>query len=1044
MKTNVRIVSVINVLRCQNKNCFGLLKRSMLLLFISIGIQALYVNQIRAAGSYPENNKQYEPLVGLTTPQQGNLVVKGNVQDSTGEPLISVTVYEKGTSNGSLTDLDGNYTIQLQNPNGVLVFSYIGFETEEKPVNGNQVINVILRAATTELDDVIVVAYGTQKKSSVTGSIAIVKGDDLKNVTAPNVASMLQGKVAGVSVSGTSGKPGQATKIRIRGKGSMMDSESNDPLWVIDGVVGGLTSQLNPNDIESISILKDASATALYGSRATNGVILVTTKSGKMGTNTIRVDAKLGIATLQRGNLKMMNSKELYDYTDAAFKNRGVEGAALSWFRPELMENDTDWFDFVTQNALSQNYTISYTMGNEKTRAFLSADYYSEEGTVKGYDYQRFTVRSNVDHKVNDRLTLKTRISGNYWEDDSQEYSIYSSNTYLPWDTPYNSNGIIKTGKEGTDFDTSSNPKDLWFGCDGNNFLYDNQFNWARGRQFGIDGNFGLEYRITEYLVFESTNNIGFRYHQTEQYVDPNSISGQSRKGYVEDGTQYTNNKYANQLLRFNHSFNNLHDVSAFLGFEYSDFYFHSNAAGGRGIPPGGETVNVSAAPVTATSNKYMSKTMAYYFNTNYTYDNRYMLQFSFRRDGSSKFGRNNKFGNFFTIGGGWNMHNEAFMKSVDFVNQLKLRVGYGSVGNAPNAMYAHMGLYRLSYNYNEQAAAFPSQLANRDLTWEKCYTTNFAVDARLFDRLNITAEYYIKNTSDLLYVVDLSTLTGYQSQYRNVGAVKNTGVEFTISPEIIKTKDWFWTIDFNIGYNKNRIKELYNDNAPQIQGKKRREVGYDMDTWYLKEWAGVDAATGEPLWFKVDEDGNKSVTKSEADATRVMLGTGSPKVTGGILTNLSYRDFTLGASFAFATGHYVYHSGREAYDSDGTEIQFNTMRLHKGWVRWEKPGDIASHPQVIHGGNNKANVESSRYLEKGDFFKMQSLSLSYTIPSKLLNKIKLGSASVYVSAENLFILTPFSGPDVEIASGDSNSGVAEATGYPTPRRVSFGLNFSF
>lgn len=979
-------------------------------------------------------NKTENTTLAVT---QQTTKVSGVIVDAVnGEPIIGANVVVKGTTNGTSTDFDGNFSLDV--PAGAtLVVSYIGYLNQEVPASGTN-LTIRLKEDTQALDEVVVVAYGTQRKSSITGAISTVNADKLKTITSPNVSSMLQGKVAGVSVSQSSGKPGEGANITIRGRGSI--SSTTTPLWVVDGVVGGLTSDLNPNDIETLTVLKDGSATALYGSRGANGVILVTTKNAKLGVNRIDVSVKLSSVEATKGSFDVMNAKELYEYTEAAFKN-STTGTAYSWFTPALLENDTDWWDIATQTALSQNYNLSYTTGTEKLKSYLSADYYDEEGTVKGYDYQRFTVRNNLNYTVNDRLSIKTKVSGSYSKTFDQQRSLYSALTYLPWDTPENSLGEIKTGKEGTDISSGKDMKDYWFGRDASNYLYDLQYNWSKSRRLAVDGTFALDYKIMDGLMFESTNNIGYRYYMSESYTDPNSQSGLSTNGSVYNYQDYTNNIYTNQLFRYTKTINEVHDLSAFLGYEYSENYTKLNSLKGTNIPIGGEVIGVATTPAEMSGDQYSWKALGYYFNANYAFDNRYLFQFSFRRDGSSKFGKDNRYGNFFTVGGGWNLANEVFLKDSKIINELKLRASYGSTGNTPPSNFSHMGLYQINLNYNTRPAAFPFQMANRKMSWEKAYTTNIGVDARLFDRLGVSTEFYLKNTSGLLYSAKLSALSGYGSRWLNEGKMKNTGVEVTLSPEIIKTKDWNWSMDINLGYNKNEITELAGGKESEVSGNTIREVGYALGTYYMKEWAGVDPLDGTPRWFAVDEEGNKSIVKSEAEATLVRLDKRSlPDFTGGIHTSLSYKEFTLSASFTFASGFYIYHSGRQNYDNDGIEIQYNSMKLKKGWSRWEKPGDIATHPEVRSGGNNLSNAVSSRYLERGDFLKLRNLSLAYTVPNKILQATGFKSANVALSAENLFTLTEFSGVDPELGVNGNDVGA----GYSIPRRFSISINLGF
>jgi TonB-linked SusC/RagA family outer membrane protein len=966
-------------------------------------------------------------LAGATSSLAAHRVT-GLVKTTTDEALIGVSVVEKGSTNGTMTDAAGSYSINLSSPSSVLVFSYVGYVAQEIQVNGASALNVALAVDETGLDEVIVVAYGTQKKSSVTGAIAVVNSEELKTVTSPNVNTMLQGKVAGVQVLNTSGKPGEAAQIRIRGKGTF--NSSLDPLWVVDGVVGGTGAQLNPNEIASISVLKDAAATALYGSRATNGVILVTTKSGRMGEAKVDVSAKLGVAQQQLGNFRLMNSQELYDYTSSM---SGKETAGLSkWFNEDLLEHNTDWFDFATQPAMYQNYTLSYTVGNEKYKSFLSADFYNEEGTVKGYDYNRYSLRSNTDYTVNKRLTLKAKLSGSYWHDDYRQHSLYSAMTYLPWDYPYNEDGSIRTGKEAD-----------WHGRDASNYLYNQQFNWSRGKQLGVTANVGFDYKLTDYLIFESNNNVGYRYHLTETYEDPRSIGAEEYSGSISASNSFNATRYSNQLLRFNRIFADVHSVSAFLGYEYSDSRSESNSATGRGIPAEGEVLKVAANPygVDGTIGEWAMQSA--YFNANYTYNDRYMAQFSYRMDGSSRFSKKERYGGFFTVGAAWSIHHESFMQGVEAINMLKLRASYGSIGNTPGSgNYGYMSVYSLSTMYYGVPAAFPSRLGNPDLTWEKCYETNVALETRIFDRVGLSIDYYNKNTSDLLYYVTLTSITGYAGQYQNVGELNNKGVEVTLSPDIISAKDFTWTMDVNVGFNKSKIVKLY-DGKSQISGLKIREEGAPIDTWYTYDWAGVDMYTGEPNWYIHNADGTKTLTSDYSKASRIKKGSSNPDFSGGLMTTVSYKGLSLAAAFAFVAGNEIYHYAREFYDNDGAYPQYNSMALADGWKRWEKSGDIATHPKPIAGGNKDSNKPSSRYLEDGSFIRLNSLILSYSLPAALLKRAGVKSAGISLSGENLFTITKFSGADAELGAGSDN-GVSDASIYPAVRRFSLGLNLTF
>lgn len=967
--------------------------------------------------------------------------VRGRIVGEDGDPLIGATVRVKGSNVVTISDKSGNFELPGTYRDATLQIIYVGYVTRE--VQARLANTVLLEKDESMLEEVVAVAYGTQKRSSVTGSIATLKEKELTTVTTPNVNGMLQGKVAGVQVLNTSGRPGENPVIRIRGKSSLGGDNTIEPLWVIDGVVSGTGAQLNPNEIESISILKDASATALYGSRATNGVVLVTTKSGRVGENTISASAKFGTAVQHLGNFRLMDGPELYDYT-VAMQN------ALSHYtwlndKDALLSHNTDWFDFATRTGVVQNHTVSHILGTEKIRNFLSFDYYKELGTVKGYDFERFSFRDNVSYSFNDKLKVHLKVAGSYRDTDDRQHSIYNAMTYLPWDYPINPDGTVRTGKEtgmGTALD--------WHGRDMSNYLYNTQYDYIRNKQIGINGNFGFDYRLTDWLTFESNNSIGFRFQRQLGYTDPRSIGSESTGGQIENKTYLATTRYANQLLRFAKMFNGVHNVNAFLGYEYSDYMYESTDAIGQSIPIDSEVLDVAGKAYEVKGGKSENATRSIYFNTNYVYDDKYSAQFSFRRDGSSKFGPENRFGNFWTVGAAWSLDKEDFLKEASFVDALKFRISYGSVGNSSSLdNYSYLSVYALNTNYVGIPAAFPNVLGNPGLTWEKGYETNFGVDASLFQRLNLTVEYYIKNTSDLLYSRKLSALTGYNSRYENIGALKNNGIEVSLSGDIVDANDWAWSLGGNFGYNKNKITELANNNSDQFPddtSNKIFRVGEDRDTYYLPEWAGVDVYTGAPLWYAYDPvTGARSVVTDRAKATRVLAGSSTPKYTGGINTSLTYKQITLSAIGTFATGNKIYHAARQFYDNDGAYPTYNSMSLtsNSDWVRWQQPGDIATHPQAVSGGNNGSNELSTRYIEDGSYFRLSNVTLAYNLFDKLLSKANMKNAQIYISGENLWTLTKFSGADVEAGIGKSNGTYATDI-YPSVRRFSMGINFSF
>lgn len=984
---------------------------------------------------------------GATSPavetvwQQGTIVVKGVVVDETGQTVIGANVVEKGNEeNGAITDVNGKFTLTVKK-GATLLISYIGYLTQE--VKATDSMRVTMAEDTGLLDEVVVVGYGMQRKSSITGSISSIKNDQLKDVTTPNVANMLQGKVAGAVVTPTSGRPGGGVSIRIRGIGSIRGNV--EPLWVIDGVVGASSADLNPNDIETISILKDGSATALYGSRGANGVIQVTTKRAAMGTSQLDVSAKFSVSQLQKGNLEMMSGAEYYDYLRTAYENAGTLDSQ-TWLQPYLRERNFDWWDLATQNALSQNYNIGYRYGNDKIKAYVAGDYYTEEGTIKGYDYDRFTFRSNTDYTVNDRLTLKAKIAASYKETFNQEHSLaYTS--YTPWDTPWDSQGNLKDGSQGVpsgDAALTANPDDYWYSDGGYNYLYDRHLGWSKSRNNGIDLGVGLDFKILEGLTFESNNRFGFSNNYSSTYSDPNSIAGAGKGGSFYDGESNSRSIYASQLLRFLRTFGEKHEINAYLGYDYDEYRYWDLSATAYRIYQGAEIINAGADDPTASGSKSEKKNAALYLNVNYSFDGKYLLQGMVRRDGSSLFGSGKRWATFWSVGAGWNIHKENFMSQQNWIDELKLRASYGISGNQPSGAYEWATVYGYTSQYANEIAFLSNYQGNPNLSWEQTGNLDVGLDIRLFDRLDITFDYYLKKVKNLIYLRHLSAVTGFNRQTANDGKMENTGVELTVTPEIIRTKDWYWDISFNMGYNHNEVTYLPDGDDLTMQAV---AVGYPYLNWYMQEWAGVDTMTGKPLWFKVDETtGEKTVTSNYNEATRVLLDASpTPKITGGLSTRLTWKGLSLNANFTFATGAKIYNGMRAgALDRDAERPSQPAMKLADGWTRWEKPGDIATHPQLIAGGNNNASSTSTRYLESGDYFKLKSLTLSYSFPKEWLKPMKIQDAALTIGGENLFTITKFSGQDPEILLSSSYNGSAGSFGYPTVRRFTVGLNVNF
>ncbi len=979
--------------------------------------------------------------------QGQSYTVKGTVTDNTGQTVIGTTVTEKGASTRpAITDVDGKYSIIVSGPNAVLVFTSMGYVTLEQTVDGRTTVDVTLNEDAKQLDEVIVVGYGVQKKSSLTGALAAINDKKLLTSTTPKVENMLNGKAPGVFVVPGSGQPGQGAKIVIRGKTTV--NESTDPLWVIDGViVGNGSGDLNPADIETMTILKDAASTAIYGSQGSNGVIVVTTKKGRAGNATVNFSAKAGINKLNRGNLKVMNGSELYDLY-ASFSN--VEALnTIPWWTPELRNRNYDWWDGATQTGATQDYSLSIHGGTDKLNIFASLGYYDETGAVKGYDYAKYTARVNVNYKMFDWLTIKPIVSISRRDIYDQQHSVSAMYSNLPWDSPYKKDGSL------VDIGTNGDP--VWVNAQNTNYLYDLQWNYSTSRNYEFMGNFDFDIKLTDWLTFASVNNYKFGEYTSMAYTDPRSSGGQSSGGSLENYFSGYDRIYTNQLFRINKTFSELHSINGILAYEWNEYNGQTTTGVGTNIPPGAEIADLAATPNAVKGGKSQWAVQSFFANANYSYANKYFLQGSLRRDGASNFGRNKQYGNFFSISGAWSVHEEAFFENISpLINNLKLRISYGSTGNRPGTLYPQYTLYTLSknYSYNGVPGALISSVGNDNMTWETSYTANAGLDMGFFDnRLYFSFDIYNKNTSGLLYQTPLPGVWGVTSVWRNVGEVRNRGLELNIGGDIIRSIDMRWNIEANIGLNRNKVTKLYGNKQEMIVGdgsgiagsaNKMIKPGYDMDTWYLTEWAGVNPDNGSPQWYTTDAGGNRVITSDYADASKnpVMLDAYTPKFYGGFNTTFNYKNFDLNAVFSFSVGGKIYNYNRSEYDSDGTYTDRNQMKLMKGWSRWQKPGDIATHPVATYQNKSNSEKASSRFLEDGSYLKLRSVNIGYNIPVHIKY---IAGIRVYVSGENLFTVTDYSGVDPEIPPKDGTviTGVNTSV-YPSTTKVMFGINITF
>jgi TonB-linked SusC/RagA family outer membrane protein len=957
--------------------------------------------------------------------------ISGKITDKNGEPLAGVNVSVKGTSIGIMTDVSGTFSLNVPGGTNTVVCSFIGMKTQEIDVLNRSVINVVMEADLIGIKEVEVVAvgYSSKQRSQLSSSVSVVSSEELNDATSNSIGNLLQGKAPGLVISNESGNPSTSSTITIRGSSSITAGSS--PLMVVDGIIGG---NANPNDVESITILKDAAATGLYGSRASNGVIIITTKSGKAGKTKVSLNVVNGFNQASFGKFKMMNSQQIYDLQKSFWP-----AATFATLRPaSLLETNTDWVKLGFRTGLTKDYTISVTGGSDKTQFYGSANYYHEDGTLNHTGNEAFNIRSNISHFITDKVKLSLKFNGysrNYEDEASGgDGALRNSVNNMPFDNPYKDDGTLKIGTETG-----------WTGQKNDNFLHGWQYNFDKSKQQSIDIDANLDYYIIPNLTFMTYNRASYAETKRELYYDVRSKAG-AGLGYLTNDFSFMNKLITSNRLKYDKSFG-LHSINAIAVVEAEKNFNDQNRMYGSGIAPGLHVMDAAATitksgthPGYTTENAFSKELI----QVDYSYSSKYFAVASLIRESSSRFGANNRDALFYTLGTSWIISNEDFMKKLSVINMLKIRASYGSVGNADISNYQSLGLYSYSAQYAGNSASIPSQIPNPDLTWEKANILDFGVDLDLLKRISITFDWYDKTSNGLLLDVPLPYTSGYPSVTRNVGSIRNRGFEINLVTQNFSKGNFKWETSFNFALNRNKVMKL-NEGKDITINNIRVSEGRDLYSWYMRKWAGVDPQNGDPLWELVNSDGTITNTNNYNNATMQFVGTASPDFTGGLNNRFSYKGLSLTAFFNFVEGNLVNNYERYHYDSDGAYTGLNQMIPASGWTRWEKAGDIATTPLSVYGGNKSSNKTSSRYIEDGSYIRLRNITLDYQFPASLLSKVKIASAKIYVSGDNLWTGTRFSGMDPEVSfSMASNTIGSYPLKYPISKKILIGIVLDF
>ena len=965
-------------------------------------------------------------FAGLPVLAQSEVKVVGLVTSADDRlPMIGVAVMA-GPGNGVITSLDGEYEIHVA-PGTELTFSSIGFLDEKVVVPQTETFtcNVVLQTETMKLDDAVVIAYGVRKKGTVAGSVATVKSDKLENTASAAFDQALQGQVAGLTVLSSTGEPSASATMTIRGTNSI--NSGTAPLYILDGVAISASdfNTINPADIESMSVLKDASSTSIYGARASNGVIVITTKRGRnMDRPNINYRMQMGISSMAHGNWDLMNTAERIRYEKETGMSAGQNYELLS-------RTDVNWMDAVfNDRAMLQSHEVSVSGANDKTNYYFSGGYYNQDGIAPGSQFERYSMRFNFEQQMSGWLKMGTNTMFNFQniqQADEGDYTlvtpISAARFMLPYWNPFKKDGSLASIKDGSWTGQGQNPLE---------WLENNPVTYKKYKVFSM---VFAEFNIYRNLVFRSQFSADFSHttglSKSFPSYPPNLGEGKAARS-SSDGL---NLQWGNTLT-YRFDIDNIHDFNFLLGHEWQNY--HSE---GFSVSTQGQTNDKLTDISTATRATGWSSTSAsdysrvsFFGRGEYNFADRYYAEVSLRTDGSSRFGRNNRWGLFGAVGFMWNMRNEDFMADKrEWLTMSQISFSSGTAGNSEIPNYEHLALIGGGHGYVGDSGVAPVQPGNESLTWESTWTSNLGFHFGFWNRLNVDFELYCKRTTDMLMEVPKSYAesNGYGYVWDNVGAMLNMGAELNLTATVITYKDFNWTVNANAGYNHNRIVELYNgvNEYETANTSTKLVVGHPLGEFYINRYAGVNPANGDALWY--DKDGN--ITNELRDEDRVLVGKSYlAPWQGGFGTAFSWKGLSLSAQFGWVADRWMLNNDRYFDESNGRFATYNQSR--RLLDRWKQPGDITDIPR--HGIFTEFD---SRLLEDASFLRLKNLNLSYSLPSDLLKKTGfIRGLRLYVQGQNLLTFTNFSGLDPE---GTRNIYAAQ---YPMSRQYTFGLDLLF
>lgn len=1005
------------------------------------------------------NNKIYFiEKKAVSQPGSRKKRVTGVVKDVMGEPLIGANVVEKGRStNGVITDFNGKFTLEVDE-SASLVVSYIGYLAQDIPTKGKGDFHIILKEDTNTLDEVVVTGYGDFKKATYTGSASVLTTEKLEALPVVSVGQMIESNIPGISVvAGTSSQPGAKTTLRVRGVASM--NASTEPLYVLDGVpipsydlsnftsmseAGGMgfIETLNPADIESITVLKDAASASLYGAKGANGVVLITTKKGKEGKLRVNMAAKYGITDFAYTYRPLMGGEERRELIHEGLVNfqldKGVSeqeaqqyaDANIDQYAKRLPQGYSDWESALFKTGYQQDYNLSASAGNQNSSFIGSLGYTKQTGVSLNSEMERFTGRvdaSNKYKKVEFGMNASFSWTKNVHLPEGKFYgsAIYASKVNLTPSTPiYNEDGTYASGYRENN---------------GYNPILEAEVNDYYARTVRAMGTAKIAYNVWDNLKVSSVFTVDYSLTKDFFFQSPDGRDGATYQGrgrmQMTDRIRYT----SQNNLTYSKTFGK-HSVSAVTAFEVMKYDYEDLYAAKKTY---GQDINTSlgnaADPIDADQKLQEDALMSYVASVNYSYDDKYYASFSFRRDGSSRLSPDTRWGNFWSLSASWRLSQERFMQPLKSVlSDLKLRASYGVNGNLPSSYYGYQSTYTTGAFYSGKPSPWESTLGNEELTWEKNYALNLGLDIGLFSRVNVSLDWYTRTTKDLLMSKQLNSISGFSSLLTNVGQMRNTGVELEVRSNNIKTKDFSWTTAFNLSHNKNKILKLA-DLPWFVDGRYVRKEGYPFNTIYLREYVGVDPETGSALYYDNQQDENGNYTKNKVtdpgQASPIPLKDITPTISGGFMNTFNYKFIDLSFNLSYSFGGYSYDNASYILQDDGYSVISNKSTEQRR--RWQKPGDITDVPRFVYGNKKGGNYNSSRAIHSTDHIRLKSLILGLNAPKAWLQKLGIGNARIYFSGTNLLTWAAYDQYDPEM------SGVV---GFYTPplKTYAFGLELKF